>query len=525
VWAIVDWAAAPLFSAAWANLRRGIVGLELAAVVALVAGCGWSVGSLVAQRAAPPGVAATAAAPDGPMLDVSMLCAAVVAGMVSLALYGRWVDQRVIGDRPDGHLHGRRGGVAPVARVLVAPDRLPLRDVATQRVAGRFLLLVVVLAAGAAGFWWAATANHLAAVGTAIAIALLAYPVGLGLGGPLVLTHARRRATEAGVQFDDAGHAAAAARIDTIVVRRSGTLTTGQPAVVEVTTADGTTVDETLRLVGSLGQRSGTPIGRAIAATARRRHIPLQPVEVLADRASFGLRAVVDGRTVLVGRERFLAAWARPVPAELVEARAAAAAAGRVTVFAGWDREVKALLVLNDPLRPTAVDATAELADLGVRAVLVSGDDTTAARAVASSVGIAEVVADIGPDETGAIVARLQRRGQRVVTLGEEHDDPARAHADVVIAGAGGQRADLWAAVDGVRLGRTVDQLLRQNQRLACAPNVLALPLAATGRLTPTAALAATTLSAATVILNSSRIRRFRTLRPPAHRWHTPDCR
>jgi len=309
-----------------------------------------------------------------------------------------------------------------------------------------------------------------------------------------------------------------------VVVRRSGTLTTGQPAVAEVLTAEGTTVDETLRLVGSLGLRSGSPSGRAIAAMARRRHIPLLPVEVVADRASFGLRAVVDGRTVLVGRERFLTAWAKPVPGELADARADAAATGRGTVFAGWDREVKALLVLDDPLRVTAVDAVAELADLGVRTVLVSGDDATAAQAVASAAGIAEVVPDIGPDETGAIVARFQRRGQCVVTLGEEHDDPARAHADVVVAGAGGQRADLWAAVDGVRLGRAVDQLLRQNQRLACTPNLLALPLAATGRLTPLATLAAATVSAAAVVLNSARIRRFRSLRPPAHRSHSASC-
>lgn len=505
-WVVTGWAAAPLWSTAWVDLRRGRAGVELAVATTLVAGLGWSAGALLARRAT---AAATSAAPT---VDAALLGTAVVAWVVGLALGGRWIEQRVRArDRP-----GRSRAVAP-ARILVGADRLPGAGSMSERAAGRFLLAVVVLAAAATGFWLAASGDRLAAGGTAVAVALLAYPAGLGLAAPTVLAQARRRARDVGVQVDSAGRAAAAARVDTIVLRRGGTLTTGQPSLVEVVTAEGTSVDEALRFVGSLGERSGNPIGRAIAAAARRRHIPLQPVEVLADRASFGLRAVVDGRTVLMGRERFLTAWAKPVPAALAEARADAAADGRLTLFAGWDREVQALLVLSDPLRATAVDATAELTGLGVRPVLVSGDDATAARAVAGATGIGEVVADVGPDDTGAIVARYQRFGHCVVTLGQEHDDPELAHADVVIGGSGG-RADLWAAVDTIRLGRAVDRLVRQNHRLACAANAAVLPLAALGRLTPSVALAATTASAVTVVANSTRIRTFRSRRPPAHR-------
>lgn len=506
-WVVTGWAAAPLWSTAWADLRRGLVGVEVAVAATLVAGLGWSAGAVLAQRAT-----AATSGPPGQRVDLPLLGAAVVAWVVGLALCGAWVEQRVrASDRP------RRGRAVAPARVLASADRLTPARSSTERVAGRFLLAVAIAAAAIGGFWLAASGDRLAAAGTAVAIGVLAYPAGLGLAAPTVLAQARRRAGDVGVHVDSAGRAAAAARVDRIVLRRGGTLTTGQPWLVDVVTAEGTSVDETLRLVGSLGQRSGTPIGRAVAAAARRRHLPLQTVEVLADRASFGLRAVVDGRTVLMGRERFLTAWAKPVPAALAEARADAAAAGRITLFAGWDREVQALLVLSDPLRATAVDATGELAELGVRPVLVSGDDATAARAVGGAAGIGDVVADVGPDETGAIVARYQRHGHCVVTLGHEHDDPDLAHADVVIGGAGG-RADLWAAVDTIRLGRAVDRLVRQNHRLACAANAVVLPLAALGRLTPAVALAATTTSAAAVVANSARIRGFRSRRPPAHR-------
>lgn len=504
-WVLLVWAAAPLFSTAGRDLRRGVVGLELPVATAVIAGLGWAVGALLTQGA-------LTSAGLAPPIDRPQLCSAVVAWVVCLALCGRWVEQRGRAARRAA----RQRGVTP-AQILIAADRLPRVGAGTEQAAARFLLAVLVVAAAASGFWLAASGDGLAASGTAVAVALLAYPVGLGLAAPMLLAHARRRAGDVGVRIDSTGRAAAAAQVDTVVLRRSGTLTTGQPSLVDVVVAEGTTVDETLRLVGALGQRSGNPLGRAIAAAARRRHIPLQPVEVLADRASFGLRAVVEGRTVLVGRERFFTAWAQPVPAALAEARADAAGDGRVTMFAGWDREVQALLVFDDPLRATAVDAAAELVELGVRAVLVSGDDVTAARAVAGAAGISDVVADIGPDETGAIVARYQRHGHRVVTLGHEHDDPELVHADVVIGGSGG-RADLWAAVDTIRLSRAVDGLLRQNHRLACGANAIALPLAALGRLTPATALAATTASAVAVVANSTRIRAFRSRRPPAHR-------
>jgi Cu+-exporting ATPase len=294
-------------------------------------------------------------------------------------------------------------------------------------------------------------------------------------------------------------------------------------ALVDVVPAEGEDRDDVLRLAGALEDASEHPIAQAIARAAREELGPLTVVEGFANREGLGVEGVVDGHGVQVGRPSLMAEWSLRIPAELDAAREAAEQQGRTAVVAAWDGEVRAVLVVADTVKPTSAEAIAALKRLGLRPVLLTGDNATTARAVAAEVGIEDVIAEVLPAEKADVVARLQAEGRVVAMVGDGvNDAPALAQADLGLAiGTGTDVAieasdltlvsgDLRAAADAIRLSRATLRTIKQNLTWAFGYNVLALPLAAAGLLNPLIAGVAMGLSSISVVANALRLRRFR---------------
>ncbi|HRW41336.1 MAG TPA: HAD-IC family P-type ATPase, partial [Microthrixaceae bacterium] len=304
---------------------------------------------------------------------------------------------------------------------------------------------------------------------------------------------------------------------------KTGTVTTGKMALAEVVPVDGTDADELLRIAGALEHASEHPIAQAIARAAQERFGDLPAVEAFANREGLGVQGVVEGHGVVAGRTRLLGDWAMTLTPALAGAKAAAEATGRTAIGVGWDGEVRGLLVVSDTIKPTSAEAIAQLRDLGLTPVLLTGDNQAAATAVAAEVGIDEVIAEVLPADKVAVVERLQAEGRVVAMVGDGVNDAAAlARADLGLAMGTGTdaaieasdltlvRGDLRAAPDAIRLARKTLATIKGNLFWAFAYNVAALPLAASGYLNPMIAGAAMAMSSVFVVTNSLRLRRFR---------------
>jgi Cu+-exporting ATPase len=312
-------------------------------------------------------------------------------------------------------------------------------------------------------------------------------------------------------------------RIDTVVLDKTGTVTAGTMTLVDVVAGDGTSGNEALHLVGSLEHASEHPIARAIASAA-------QASESLAAVASFrnhdglGVEGVVEGNSIVAGRPSLLADWAVELPVDLQAALQSAQDHGQTAVVAGWNGQARAVFVVADQVKPSSAPAITELKRLGLRPVLLTGDNAHTARAVADGVGIDEVIADVLPQDKAAVIRRLQTEGRVVAMVGDGvNDAPALAQADLGLAiGTGTDVAieasdltlvagDLRGAADAIRLSRRTLRTIKGNLFWAFAYDVAALPLAASGYLNPLIAGAAMAFSSAFVVSNSLRLRSFKT--------------
>jgi len=315
-------------------------------------------------------------------------------------------------------------------------------------------------------------------------------------------------------------------RVDTVLLDKTGTVTTGHMTLVDLTAADGVEPGEALRLAGALEAASEHPIARAVASAAARDG-RLPDVEDFRNVEGLGVQGVVEGHAVLVGRPRLLAEWSQHLPPALEEARAAAEAEGRTVVAVGWDGAARAVLSVADAVKPTSAEAVATLRGLGLRPMLLTGDNQTVARAVARQVGIDEsdVVAEVLPGDKLEQVRRLQGEGRVVAMVGDGvNDAPALAQADLGLAMGTGTdvaieagdltlvRGDLRVAADAIRLSRRTLATIKGNLFWAFAYNVAALPLAAAGLLNPMLAGAAMAFSSVFVVSNSLRLRGFKPL-------------
>ena len=396
-----------------------------------------------------------------------------------------------------------------------------------DRVAAVFVPVVIMLAAGTLGFWLTAAATDRAATAftAAVAVLIIACPCALGLATPTALMVGTGRGAQLGILIKGPEVLESTRRVDTIVLDKTGTVTTGRMALVDVVPAAGSAVEEVLRLAGSLEDASEHPIAKAIASGARERGVSLVPVESFGNTEGLGVQGVVDGYAVVAGRERFLDDWSLRLDDDLRIARDAAEDAGRTPVFVGWDGAVRGMLVVADTIKETSAEAITGLRRLGLSPVLLTGDNGRAARNVAAQVGIDDVIAEVLPADKVDVIRRLQAEGRVVAMVGDGVNDAAAlAQADLGLAlGTGTDvaieasdltlvRGDLRAAVDAIRLSRRTLATIKGNLFWAFAYNVAALPLAAAGMLNPMLAGAAMAFSSVFVVSNSLRLRRFKSV-------------
>ncbi len=414
---------------------------------------------------------------------------------------------------------GSDTALAQIAKLVTDAQsgKAPVQRLA-DRVSGVFVPVVIGLAVATLAFWLGAGEGAELAFTAAVAVLIIACPCALGLATPTALLVGTGRGAQLGLLIKGPETLESTRRVDTVVLDKTGTVTTGRMSLVEVVGDD-----DVLRVAGALEDASEHPVARAIARAARDRHGDLPAPQGFVNRDGLGVEGVVEGRGVQVGRPLLMQEWSLRVPERLDAARRAAEARGHTAVLAAWDGEVRGVLAIADTVKPASAEAVAELKRLGLRPMLLTGDNETTARAVATEVGIDEVIAEVLPSEKADVVKRLQSEGRVVAMVGDGvNDAPALAQADLGLAiGTGTDVAieasdltlvsgDLRAAADAIRLSRSTLRTIKQNLGWAFGYNVAALPLAAIGFLNPVVAGAAMAFSSVSVVANALRLRRFR---------------
>jgi P-type Cu+ transporter len=433
----------------------------------------------------------------------------------------------------------RVGADTELARITRLVEEAQQGKAPVQRLADRvsavFVPVVIVIALVTLAAWLAVGQGPAAAFTAAVAVLIIACPCAMGLATPTAILVGTGRGAQLGILIKGPEVLESTRRVDTIVLDKTGTITTGRMSLADAIAAPGEDVRDLLRLAGAAEDGSAHPIAAAIADGARQR-LRSAPngagagtdagLPQAADFTSYhglGVTAVVDGHAVAVGRASWLAdEWAEPVPGPLADRAAAAEAAGQTVVFAGWDGAVRGALIVSDTVKAASAEAITSLRGLGLHPVLLTGDNERAARAVADEVGIDEVIAGVLPEGKATAVKELQSAGRVVAMAGDGVNDAAAlAQADLGLAMGTGTdaaieaadltlvRGDLRAVPDAIGLSRRTLATIKGNLFWAFAYNVAAIPLAAAGLLSPLIAGAAMAFSSVFVVTNSLRLRRF----------------
>ncbi|MEV7693291.1 heavy metal translocating P-type ATPase [Microbacterium sp. NPDC089189] len=391
-----------------------------------------------------------------------------------------------------------------------------------DRISGVFVPIVIVVAVATLVTWLLIGAPVATAFTAAVAVLVIACPCALGLATPMALLVGTGRGAQLGVLIKGPEVLESTRRVDTIVLDKTGTVTSGRMTLVEVVAEPGTDPAQLLRLAAALEAGSEHPIARAVVAAAAEGGATLPAPTDFVNVAGRGVQGMVDDHAVVVGRPALLAEWSQHLGVETEAARVRAEAEGRTVVAVGWDGSARGVLVVSDTVKSTSAGAVAEMRRLGLTPVLLTGDNAAVARRVADEVGIDEVIAEVLPQGKVDAVARLQREGRVVAMVGDGvNDAPALAQADLGLAmGTGTDAAieaaditlvggDLRGAVDAIRLSRRTLGTIKTNLFWAFAYNVAAIPIAALGLLSPMLAGAAMAASSVFVVGNSLRLRRF----------------
>ncbi|KOT55034.1 MULTISPECIES: heavy metal translocating P-type ATPase [Streptomyces] len=425
----------------------------------------------------------------------------------------------------------RVGADTQLARMARLVEDAQNGKAAAQRLADRisavFVPVVIALALGTLGYWLITGEGAVAAFTAAVAVLIIACPCALGLATPTALMVGTGRGAQLGILIKGPEVLETTRRVDTVVLDKTGTVTTGAMTLTAVHLADGVSEADALRLAGALEHSSEHPIARAIAGAAAERTGELPVPEDFANVPGRGVQGVVEGHAVLVGRTSLLTDWAIELPATLAGAKTAAEDAGHTAVAVAWDGAARAVLVVADAVKPTSAEAIRRLRALGLTPVLLTGDNAAVARSVAAEVGIdaEHVIAEVLPEDKVSVVKALQAEGKSVAMVGDGVNDAAAlAQADLGLAMGTGTdaaieagdltlvRGDLRAAADAIRLARRTLGTIKANLFWAFGYNVAALPLAAAGLLNPMIAGAAMAFSSVFVVANSLRLRRFKPL-------------
>ncbi len=397
-----------------------------------------------------------------------------------------------------------------------------------DRISGVFVPIVLAISVVTLVVWLVLGFPAASAVTAAVAVLIIACPCALGLATPTALLVGTGRGAQIGILIKGPEVLESTRTVDTIVLDKTGTVTTGRMSLVEVVTSPeaasaGIGRRDVLRLAGALEAASEHPIGRAIALAATRELGALPEVESFAATSGVGVSGVVEGHAVVVGREQLLADWSLRVSPDLITAKARAEADGSSVVLVGWDGAARAMLVVADRVKPTSREAIAQLRALGLEPVLLTGDNESVAAHIATEVGIERVIAGVLPQGKVDVIRGLQSEGRVVAMVGDGVNDAAAlAQADLGLAMGTGTdaaieasditlvRGDLRSAADAIRLSRRTFGTIRGNLFWAFAYNVAAIPLAALGLLNPMIAGAAMAFSSVFVVGNSLRLRSFR---------------
>ncbi|MBK6013596.1 cation-translocating P-type ATPase [Streptomyces sp. MBT53] len=388
-----------------------------------------------------------------------------------------------------------------------------------DRISGIFVPVVLLIALGTFGTWLAVTGDTAAAFTAAVSVLIIACPCALGLATPTALMVGTGRGAQLGILIKGPEVLESTRRVDTVVLDKTGTITTGRMTLQEIHVAEGTDEHELLRLAGALEHASEHPVARAVAAGAEERVGTLPPAEHFENVPGRGVRGRVEGREVAVGR------LYDTLPEELARAASEAESRGRTAVVVGWDGVARGVVAVADAVKETSAEAVRELRALGLTPVLLTGDNRAVADAVAAAVGISpgDVIAEVLPEDKVDVVRRLQGEGRTVAMVGDGVNDAAAlATADLGLAMGTGTdaaieasdltlvRGDLRVAADAIRLSRRTLGTIKGNLVWAFGYNVAALPLAAAGMLNPMIAGAAMAFSSVFVVTNSLRLRTFR---------------
>jgi len=394
-----------------------------------------------------------------------------------------------------------------------------------DRISGVFVPIVIVVAVVTLGAWLGAGFPVTAAFTAAVAVLVIACPCALGLATPTALLVGTGRGAQMGILIKGPEILESTRKVDTVVLDKTGTVTTGKMTLLDAISESGTKRSDLLRYAGAIEAASEHPIAQAIARGSTLEIGQLPAAEDFANIEGKGVQGVVEGIAVIVGRESLLADWSQHLSPEVAEAKARAEAEGKTTVAVGWDGQARGVLIVADTVKPTSAEAIAQLKDIGLSPVLLTGDNQAVARRIATEVGIDRVIAEVLPRDKVEVVSGLQGEGKVVAMIGDGvNDAPALAQADLGLAMGTGTdvaieasditlvRGDLRGAVDAIRLSRKTLSTIKSNLFWAFAYNVAAIPIAALGMLNPMLAGAAMALSSVFVVGNSLRLRGFRSI-------------
>jgi heavy metal translocating P-type ATPase len=417
---------------------------------------------------------------------------------------------------------GSDTALAQIVRLVedAQATKAPIQHLA-DRISGIFVPIVMLMAAGTFVAWMALDGEVVSAMRASVAVLIIACPCALGLATPTAIMVGSGRGAELGVLFRNADVFERTRSIDTVVFDKTGTLTRGAMTLAELVTDEAE--PRVLHLVGSVEGASEHPIGRAVALGAEERGTTLVRPSSFENVPGLGLRGTVDGVTVIVGRPKLMAEAGLAVAEKYEKAMVEMEGRGLTAFLAGWDGDVRAALGVADTVRPTAEPTVRALQDRGVEVIMITGDNRRTAMAIAETVGIGRVIAEVLPGEKSEEVARLQATGRKVAFVGDGvNDAPALTRADLGIAiGTGSDVAieagdvvlmsgDPALAEIALGLAGATFRVIRQNLAWAFAYNVAAIPLAALGLLNPMIAAGAMAFSSVSVVSNSLRLRRYR---------------
>jgi Cu+-exporting ATPase len=405
-------------------------------------------------------------------------------------------------------------------------EQAQAQKAAIQRLADRisavFVPAVLASAIVTLAGWLLAGSPAGHAVSAGLAVLIIACPCALGLATPAALVAACGRGAQLGIFIKGYQVLESSRSVQVVVLDKTGTVTTGQMSLAAVRPDAGVSRADLLRMAGAVEQASEHAVAAAISAAAKKEAGSLPQAGEFRALPGLGARGIVDGREIVVGREKLFAERGLTVPSGLIEQCRAWELAGHTAVLIGWDGLVRGAVAVTDTVKPSAAAAVAELRGLGLHPVLLTGDNEATARAVAAAAGIDEVIAGTLPAQKAAVITGLQARGRRVAMVGDGiNDAPALAAANLGLALGSGTdvaicaadlillRDDLRTVPDAIRLARATFRTIRRNLAWAFGYNIAAIPLAALGFLNPVIASAAMTLSSVFVVSNSLRLQRF----------------